>query len=75
MKELYKEIQDKNPNLSSIMCFVKLVKGKGYTKGIISRNFKLVDKEDYEGSDRKAILKWLFEIGLKQGYSGKKSSK
>jgi len=66
MKEKFKELQDKYPNLSSAMVFVKLIKGKGYSKSVISRYFSsLVDKDDYSGSERKAILKWLFEIGSK----------
>lgn len=66
MKERFKELQEKNPNLSSAMVFVKLIKGKGYSKGIISKWFSiLVDKEDYLRMEKKAILKWLFEIGSK----------
>ena len=66
MKKQFEEIQTKYPNLSSMMVFVKLIKGKGYPKSVISKNFgSLVDKADYEGSDRKAIIKWLNEIGSK----------
>jgi len=66
MKQLFQELSDKYPNLSSAMVFVKLIKGKGYSKSVISRNFtSLVDKGDYSGSDKKALLKWLFEIGSK----------
>lgn len=73
MKQKFIELRDKYPSLSSAMIFVKLIKGQGYSKGIISKWFtQLVDKSDYDGQDRKALLKWLFEIGLKQQHSGTK---
>jgi hypothetical protein len=66
MKEKFKELQDKYPNLSSAMVFVKLIKGKGFSKNIISRHFSsLVDKDDYSGLEKRSLLKWLFEIGSK----------
>lgn len=46
-----------NPQLSSFICFVKCLKYT--TKRKLDRDFQLVDKNDYKGSSRKEIRKWL----------------
>lgn len=66
MKERFKELSDKNPNLSSAMVFVKLIWGKGYSKPVIRKWFNLlVDKEDYERIEKESLLKWLYGVGSK----------
>ena len=66
MKEIFKTLQDKYPNTSDLILFNRMIKGKGYTKGVLSKWFtKLVDKGDYLMSEKKAVLKHTFEIGLK----------
>ena len=64
MKEKFEELKVKYPNLSSAMCFVKMAKaiGKKWTKRQLNGYFnKLVDKEDYLGSEKREILDWLFK--------------
>ena len=64
MKEKFEELKAKYPNLSSAMCFVKLAKalGRKWTKRQLNSYFnKLVDRDDYLGSEKKEILNWLYE--------------
>lgn len=62
MKKQFEEIKIKNPNLSSCMCFVKLVKDKKITTTSLRFYFNtLVDKDDYKGSNKEEIIKWLIE--------------
>ena len=66
MKDRFKELSEKYPNLGSAIIFVKVIKGKGYTKPVIRKWFKiLVDESDYSKMEKESILKWLYEIGSK----------
>lgn len=57
------KIIDKNPHWSTYTCFAEAVKGKNFGKETIRRWFnKLVDKDDYHPSEKKAILFFLLEI-------------
>lgn len=61
LERSFKEIVRKNPNLSTITCFSKTVLGRGFTKEIIKKYFRLlVDKNDYQNSDKGALLKDLY---------------
>lgn len=54
------EAQTQRPQLSSILNFARVVRGQNFTRGMIGRWFnQLVDKEDFEESDRRALLKFL----------------
>ena len=60
MIEKFKKLQNKYPNLSSAMCFIKLVKDKKIKRKSLEDLFnKLVDKLDYIGTPKKEILDWL----------------
>jgi DNA-binding transcriptional regulator YhcF (GntR family) len=60
MKEKFKQIQNKYPDLSSIMCFVKLVKGKRFTDFQLRKEFEnLVERSDYQGTSKEEIIRWL----------------
>ena len=53
-------IVEKNPNLSSYTCFARAIKGQGFNKQTIHRWFqKLVEKDDYEKKEKRAILAHL----------------
>ena len=66
MKDKFKEIQEKNPNLSSAMCFSKLVKGRKMSKGDIRKYFnKFVDKADWVGTPKEELIS--FFLGLSNG--------
>jgi hypothetical protein len=56
----FSNLQEKRPRLSSVMNFGTAVSGQGFSKEMIYRWFgKLVEKEDYEGRDKRAILQHL----------------
>lgn len=60
MQEQFKRIQEKYPNLSSAMCFVKLIKNKEMASWEIEKWFdKLVDKSDWKGTPKVQIIRWL----------------
>jgi hypothetical protein len=60
-KETFKNIIESYPNLSSYICFAKMIKGKQFTRAKITRLMSsLVDKGDYLGSEKSALLDNLF---------------
>jgi predicted RNA-binding protein YlxR (DUF448 family) len=60
LERKFNNIAEKNPNLSSYICFTKAIKGQEFSKQTIHRWFqKLVDKEDYDNRDKTAILEQL----------------
>lgn len=59
MKETYQKIIKKNPTLSSLVCYAKLIKTGKYSPQQITRGFNWVDKDDYLKSQKSDILKWL----------------
>jgi len=57
------QVQAKNPNLSSFMCFAEAIKHRNFTRVVIRKKFnKLVSKDDYSGNEKKAILEFLFKL-------------
>lgn len=60
IREIFNLIQDKNPGLSTLICFSKAISKRGYEPEYITKWFKkLVLKEDYEHRDRDEVLTWL----------------
>jgi hypothetical protein len=60
LERRFQNITEKSPSSSSYICFAKAVKGQNFNKQTIHRWFqKLVDKDDYERSEKKAILAHL----------------
>lgn len=60
LERRFKNITGKNQSLSSYSCFAKTVKGQNFNRQTLHRWFqKLVDKDDYERSDKKAVLAHL----------------
>lgn len=56
----FRNIAEKNPSLSSYSCFAKAVKGQSFNRQTVHRWFqKLVDKDDYDRSEKKALLAHL----------------
>lgn len=50
-----------NPAISSYLAFSQAVRGQNFTKGMIARWFnKLVEKDDYDPADKKALISHLF---------------
>jgi len=63
MKDKFKELQEKNPNLSSLLVFGRLIRmtpKEGWNQRKVSKYFNsLVDKDDYLPSEKKMIISWL----------------
>lgn len=58
----FKNIQEKNPYWSSLICFMEAIRGQRFSKDTLYRYFnKLVDKDDYQKEQRKDILKNILE--------------
>jgi hypothetical protein len=62
MLEKFKELTEKYPNHSSFIVYSRMIKRSGYSKGIISKWFSLVDKGDYLNSEKKELLNHLFKM-------------
>jgi hypothetical protein len=59
----FNSIAEKNPNLSSYICFAKTVEEQGLNIQTIHRWFKkLVNKDDYEKSEKRALLENLANL-------------
>ncbi len=55
----------KNPGLSTLICFNKAIMGQRFKSKSIRENFnELVDKKDYQESDKKKILKYSYELSF-----------
>ena len=60
IKRRFNNIEKKNPYWRSYICFAEAMKGQDFSGQTIRRWFnKLVDKNDYAKSDKKAILNHL----------------
>lgn len=63
LERRFKNIVDKNPFWSSLVCFTEAVKGQGFGRQTIHRWFqKLVEKEDYCLGDKKDVLAHAEEL-------------
>lgn len=66
LKKLFNEIQEKNPNLSSLVCLsICMTDGKWGMRIVTDGLNKLVDKSDYEIEDYDEILTYLIEMDRK----------
>ncbi len=70
----FDNIQEKHPYWSSIICFNEAIKEQSFSKKNIYYWFlQLVDKDDYQESDKKDILSFLLNLsnnaeeGIKKG--------
>jgi hypothetical protein len=63
MNDKFKELQEKNPNLSSLLVFGRLIRmtpKEGWNSRKINKWFGvLVDTDDYLKSEKRQILEWL----------------
>jgi len=63
MNTEFRIIKNQNTNLSSLICFMKVLHTKQYSRSIIRKGFnKLVSKEDYSIEDRDEILEYCLQI-------------
>lgn len=60
VEKKFLDITKKNPYLSSYVCFTKTIKGRGFVRPVIRKWFyKLVNRDDYSGSDKKQLFRHL----------------
>lgn len=63
IKSTFEKIQDRNPSLGACVVLAQVVRGKRFTQSSITREFtKLVPKEEYARSERRAVIRYLTEI-------------
>lgn len=63
LERRFNNITKKNLNYSSYLCFVETIKGGKFDRRTIRQWFdKLVDKDDYDQSERKDIIKNLSDL-------------
>ena len=56
----FNNILKKNPYWSSYICFTEAIKGQNFSDQTMRHWFnKLVDKDDYDKNDKKALLSFL----------------
>jgi len=56
----FNKIIQKNPNWSSYICFAEAIKKQNFSRQAIHRWFnKLVEKDDYVKSEKRAVLDFL----------------
>lgn len=61
IKRLFDKISKENPNLGSVIIFNRIVSGKNFSRDRIARWFNLlVDKEEYDRSEKKQILEYIY---------------
>lgn len=62
IKVLFDVLQEKNVGHAAYISLGGAVKGRGYTRDTISRNFtELIPKDDYASRDREALIDHLVE--------------
>ena len=60
LERRFNNTAEKKPFWSSFICFAEAVKGQRFTPSILHRWFqKLVQKDDYAQSDKRALLRHL----------------
>jgi len=63
LKRRFKNIEKGNPFWSSYICFAEAVSGQKFSKQTIHRWFlKLVDNDDYDKKDKRALLSHLRDL-------------
>ncbi len=62
----FTNLKEKNSNLGDCINFVKAIRGQNFSKDMISRWFnKLVDKNEYDASDKKALISQFMDASRK----------
>ncbi len=58
----FSNLQQKRPELSSLINFGDAIRKQGFSADTIHRWFKLVEADDYEKRDKRAILEHLVSL-------------
>lgn len=65
----FKSFEEGRPAASTFLNFCSAIKGEGFEPTLVRRWFKkLVDKDDYEASDKRVLLKHLDSISTPEEY-------
>ena len=63
LQRRFNEVQLNNSDLSTFVVFVRAIRNQKFTKGVIAEWFnRLVDVEDYDTKDKKALMVHLLEL-------------
>lgn len=63
IEKRFNEIKGKTPCASSYICFCETIREKGFSQQTISRWFnKLVNPDDYDKSEKKEVIHFLWEL-------------
>jgi hypothetical protein len=63
LQRRFNKITKDNPYWSSYICFCRAIDGQDFTKQTISRWFnELVEKDDYDKKDKKALIRYLLSL-------------
>jgi hypothetical protein len=63
IERLFKKVAEENPNWGSVIVFNHIVDGKDFSHDRIARWFNiLVDKNEYEKSEKKEILEYVYYL-------------
>lgn len=63
LERCFQNIAKRNPGWSSYLQFAEAIKNQKFSKEVVHRWFtKLVDKDDYDRKDKRAILAQLTEL-------------
>jgi hypothetical protein len=67
MQEQFEKLKLKYPDLSDIMCYIKLVKGKRIKEKVLRQSFDdLVSRSEYQGTPKEQIIRWLIREIIKK---------
>ena len=67
LEQAFYSLQERNPYWSSYICLANAIIGKNHSKSDIGLAFKnLVDKDDYDKSDKERLLKHLCSLRKKE---------
>jgi hypothetical protein len=68
LERRFKNLQQKRPQVSSLLNFGAALQGQRFSEDAIHRWFnKVVEKGDYENRDKRAILRYLVSLSGLEG--------
>jgi negative regulator of replication initiation len=63
IKARFKKVEAKHPEYSSYLAFADAIWGENFCKDKLVRHFnKLVEKEDYDKAEKKAVVRFLLSL-------------
>jgi hypothetical protein len=63
VKHIFEAVTFCEPNLSSLFCFIKTIKGRRFSRSTIKYHFpRLVDSGDYDEKDKTMLLRHFYKV-------------